>query len=60
MLKAFFSNKSNIFLNLKYMILFGVLSALSAKVQFVIPGVEGAVSDPREIIAICSIVFLSN
>ena len=42
------------------MVLFGAAAALAAFITFSIPGVEGGVSDPREIIALIGIVYLSH
>ncbi len=46
--------------NLIRMVLFGIASASAAFIRFSIPGIEGGVSDPREIIALIGIVFLSH
>lgn len=46
--------------NLIRMLLFGVVSALAAFIRFSLPGIEGGVSDPREIIALIGIAFLSH
>ncbi len=42
------------------MISFGIAAALAASITFSIPGIEGGVSDPREIIALIGIVYLSH
>lgn len=42
------------------MMFFGLLAAVFSYLRFTIPGVDGAVSDAREIVALFSVVFLSG
>jgi len=47
-------------LNMLKMLSFGIAAALAASITFSVPGIEGGVSDPREIIALIGIVYLSH
>jgi len=47
-------------INMFKMISFGIAAALAASITFSIPGIEGGVSDPREIIALIGVVYLSH
>lgn len=46
--------------NLLYTLVFGVLSLLFSLLQFRIPGMDGAVSDMREIPLLVSVCYISN
>jgi len=52
--------KSDNFYNLKISLFFGITGAILANFRFSIPGVEGGVSDAREIAALISILFITK
>ncbi|MBN2644870.1 MAG: PAS domain S-box protein [Desulfuromonadaceae bacterium] len=53
-------NRRSVKKNLMIMLALGLASAVLAKIQFVLPGLDGAVCDPREIAALISVFFLPS